>query len=191
MKCVHDTPCNVVDNRIQMLILRDPRAAVVSMYYYGKKNKRARTSGRPFAGESVESFALRMLPTICGFVHLRYLLLLEVMPEKTVEFIYDESLACPLGWHRRLMSALGLAPPWTVLRNAMNTALRKDFGFMTKGIDTHPGGMPVGPTRSFENEISAEVKARLDDLCRVWLPPVLLDKFGIATEQDRSSTAPQ
>ena len=170
-----------------MLILRDPRAAVVSTYYYGKKNPGM--SGPPRAGESVESFALRMLPTICGFVHLRYLLLLEAMPDNTVEFIYDDSLRCPSEWHKRMMSSVGIALPWTVLRNATDAAVRNEFGFMTKGIDTHPGGKPVGPARSFEDEISAEVKARLDDICRVWLPPVLLEKFGIAPKEDRSSTA--
>lgn len=138
-------------------------------------------SGQPKAGESVESFALRMLPTICGFVHLRYLLLSEAMPDKTVEFIYNESLLCPFGWHKRMMSAAGLAPLWTALRNATNTAVGNDFVFMTDGIDSHPRRRE-GSTRSFEDEISAQVKSQLDDACRVWLPPVLLEKFGIASE---------
>lgn len=188
-KCFRDSPCDVVDSRIQMLVLRDPRAAVVSMYYYGKKNPGM--SGQPKIGESVESFALRMLPTICGYVHLRYLLLSEAMPDKTVEFVYDESLMCPFGWHKRFLSLLGLAPPLPVIRNATDSALRNSFEFMSKGIDTHPGGTAVGPTRSFEDEISAEVKGRLDDLCRIWLPPVLLEKFGIAHEEDGIPTAAQ
>ena len=160
-----------------MLILRDPRAVVVSSFYYLKTHKSS--AGRGRRGESVDRFAVRMLPTICRFVHLRWMLLHERMPGKTVEFMYDESLADPLGWHRRWLSSVGLTPPESVVQEATDTALRKEYGFTGKGLDKHPGGKEATPARSWDDEISAEVVEQLNEICRVWLPPVLLEKFGI------------
>lgn len=177
-KCLHETPCKIKDSRLQMLILRDPRPVVVSSFFYLKTHKpsASRRSGR---GESVDRFAVRMLPTICRFVHLRWLLLQERLADKTVEFVYDDSLADPLDWHQRWLSSVGLTPPKSVVQEATDTALRKEYGFAGKGVDKHPGGQQATPARSWEDEVSAEVAERLNGICRVWLPPVLLEKFGI------------
>ena len=145
---------------------------VVSSFFHLKRHKNER-------GESVHSFAVRMLPTICRFVHLRWLLLHERMADKTVEFLYDESLADPFGWHQRWLSSVGLTPSQSVVLEATDTALRKEYGFTSKGVDEHPGGKEVTPARHWDDEISAEVVEQLNDICRVWLPPVLLEKFGI------------
>eukprot|EP00752_Nemacystus_decipiens_P012792 g11327.t1 len=171
-ECLHENPCEVTDDRPQMLILRDPRAVVVSSFFHLKHHKNER-------GESVDSFAVRMLPTICRFVHLRWLLLHERMADRTVEFVYDESLADPLGWHQRWLSSVGLTPPKSVVEKATNTAVRKEYGFTGKGVDTHPGGKEATPARRWDDEISAEVVEQLNDICRVWLPPALLEKFGV------------
>lgn len=176
-ECLHENPCEIQDNRLQMLILRDPRAVVVSSFFYVKVQKPS--AGQRLPGESVDSFAVRMLPTICRYVHLRWLLLQERMPDKTVEFMYDESLADPLGWHQRWLSSVGLTPPRSVVQEATDSALRREYDFKGKGVDEHPGGKAATPARSWEDEISAEVVEQLNGICRVWLPPVLLEKFGI------------
>ncbi|CAB1101627.1 unnamed protein product [Ectocarpus sp. CCAP 1310/34] len=129
--------------------------------------------------ESVDSFVLRMLPTICHFIHLRYLVLHEKLGGKTVEFTYDESLADPLQWHQRWLSSVGLTPPPAVVLQATNTSLRREYGFVGKGVDKHPGGKEATEKRTWEDEISREVAEQLEDICREWLPPVLLEKFGI------------
>ena len=176
--CLHQNPCEITDSRLQMLILRDPRAVAVSSFFHLKMHPPS-FGGHRLRDESVDAYALRLLPTICHFVHLRWLLLQERMADKTVEFEYDESLADPFGWHDRWLAAVGLTPPKSVVQEATDTALRGEYGFAGKGVDEHPGGKEVTPARSWEDEISAAVVEQLNDICRVWLPPVLLEKFGI------------
>eukprot|EP00903_Cladosiphon_okamuranus_P005693 g5655.t1 len=176
-QCLHEHPCKITDRRLQMLILRDPRAVVVSSFFYLKTHESS--AGRSRQPESVGEYAVRLLPTICRFVHLRWLLLQERMADRTVEFTYDESLADPLSWHERWLSSVGLTPPKSVVQEATDTALRGEFGFAGKGVDKHVGGKEATPARTWEDEVSAEVAEQLNDICRVWLPPVLLEKFGI------------
>ena len=176
-RCLHEKPCAITDNRHQMLILRDPRAVVVSSFFHVKTHPES--AGRSLPGESVDDYALRMLPTICHFVHLRYQLLQEKMSDRTVEFFYDEGSADPLGWHQRWLSFVGLTPPVSVAQEATDTARRREFGFALKGVDKHPGGKVATAHRSWEDEISPEVLRRMYEICRVWLPPVLMEKFGI------------
>lgn len=176
--CVRASQCRINDKRLQMLVLRDPRAVVVSSYFYLKTHK-AHTAGPTHPTESVDRYALRMLPTICRFMHIRYLVLVERMADQTVEFMYDESLADPLEWHRRWLSSVGLDLPEAVVRRATDIALNGDYEFAAKGRDKHPGGMETTPSRSYETEVGPEVRAQLDDICRLWLPPVLLEKFGV------------
>ncbi|CBN79477.1 hypothetical protein Esi_0254_0001 [Ectocarpus siliculosus] len=177
VECLQQHPCRIVDDRIQMLILRDPRAVAVSSFFHLK------THHHPFwkhlTDESVDSFVLRMLPTICHFIHLRYLVLHEKLGGKTVEFTYDESLADPLQWHQRWLSSVGLTPPPGVVLQATNTSLRREYGFAGKGVDKHPGGKEATEKRTWEDEISHDVAEQLEGICREWLPPVLLEKFGI------------
>ncbi|CAM9993163.1 unnamed protein product [Ectocarpus fasciculatus] len=177
VECLHQHPCRITDDRIQMLILRDPRAVVVSAFFYLKWHPAASKKYR--RDESVDSFVLRMLPTMCHFIHLRYLLLHEKLDGRTVEFTYDESLADPFQWHQRWLSSVGLTPPPAVVLKATNTSVRREYGFVGKGVDKHPGGKEVTEKRTWEDEISHEVAEQLDDICREWLPPVLLEKFGI------------
>eukprot|EP00903_Cladosiphon_okamuranus_P005694 g5656.t1 len=171
-QCLHEHPCKITDSRLQMLILRDPRAVAISSFFHLKRHKNGRN-------ESAGEYAVRLLPTICRFVHLRWLLLQERMADKTVEFMYDESLGDPLGWHERWLSSVGLTPPKSVVQEATDTALRGEYGFAGKGVDKHVGGKEITPARTWEDEVSAEVAEQLNDICRVWLPPVLLEKFGI------------
>lgn len=178
LACLHNNPCKTNDDRQQMLVLRDPRAVVVSSYYYLKVHPRGEVTLRP--KETLENFVLRMVPTICRFTHLRYTFLQENMPERTVEFLYNDSLADPLLWHQRWLDSVGLNLPDGVVRSAVDTANRRDFGFAAKGIDPHPGGEKPTPRRSYEDELSPEIRQKLDDSARVWLPPVLLEKFGIS-----------
>lgn len=174
-QCLRDNPCEFEDSSLQMLVLRDPRAVAVSSFFYVKTYMA--NSGRLVPNESVGSFAVRMLPTICRFIHLRWLLLEEQMADKTVEFIYDDSLADPFGWHQRWLSSVGITPPKSVVQEATDAAVREEYGFTGKGIDKHPGGKEAKPIRRWQNEV--RVAKQLTDICRVWLPPVLLEKFGI------------
>lgn len=178
LNCLQKSGCHVTDDRLQMLVLRDPRAVVVSSYFYLKIHHKG--PARLKSHESVNIYALKMLPTICRFVHLRYELLKEQRPNTTFDSYFNETLADPHGWHQRWFSYVGLHLPESVVHQAADTAVRQDFAFTPKGIDTHQGGKNATAKRTYENEISPLVKKQLDDICRLWLPPVLLDKFGVS-----------
>jgi len=177
-RCLHENPCKVTDKRHQMLILRDPRAVVVSSFF--RLVLHPKSVGHTMPGESLDNYALRMLPTVCRFVHLRYMLLQEQMPDRTVEFLYDESLADPLDWNQRWLSFVGLTLPESVVQKVAGTAQRREFGFTgSKGVSEHAGGKDATPDRRWTDEVSPEMVGQMYEICRLWLPPVLLDKFGI------------
>lgn len=175
--CLHETPCDIVDSRVQMLILRDPRSVAVSTYYHIKTHPTHNIHIK--VGETVEKFALRMLPTICRHVYIRYAILSEQMSDKTVKFWFNDTIANPLAWHQRWLSSVGLELPENIVHEATDTALRRVFGFEAKGIYLHPGEERAEPGRLYEEEIGPRFRAKLDDICRIWLPPVLLKKWGI------------
>eukprot|EP00752_Nemacystus_decipiens_P008641 g7715.t1 len=181
-KCFDANPCKVVgdEREKQMLILRDPRAVTVSTYFHLKPFPNA--PAHPIVGESIDDFVVRMMPTLCRYIHIRYLLLAGLMRDRTAEFLYDESWADPLGWHRRFLSLIGLSPLDSIVEKAADTAIRRDFGFKSPGANAHPGGAAAVKTRTWEDEVSASLKDRMDDMCRVWLPPVLRETLGISPQ---------
>jgi len=152
VRCLHENPCRITDSRHQMLILRDPRAVVVSSFFHQMTHPESAGRARP--GESVEGYALRLLPTICRFVHLRYQLLQEKLLDRTVEFLYDESFGDPSGWHRRWLSFVGFTPPDSVAQEATDLSQRREFGFTAKGIDKHPGGTEATQRKSWQEFVA-------------------------------------
>jgi len=46
-------------------------------------------------------------------------------------------------------------------------------------MDAHIGGHASGDNRTFRDELGPESLAMMDDVVRMWLPPVLLQRFGI------------
>lgn len=119
------------------------------------------------------------MPTICRYVHIRYLHLLGQMGDRTALFLYDESWTNPVGWHRYFMSFIGFSPPGSVVDKAADTAIRRQFGFNSPGANVHQGGATAVKTRTWKDEVSASLQDRMDEICRLWLPPVLLEILGI------------
>lgn len=119
------------------------------------------------------------MPTICRYMHIRHLLLLEQMGDITTPFFYDESWADPIGWHRSFMSLIGLSPLDSILEKAADTAVRRDFGFKSPGANAHPGGAEAANTRTWKDEVSVGLKDRMDEVCRLWLPPALMETLDI------------
>ena len=153
------------------------RAVTVSTYFYLKPFPDA--PARPILGESIDDFVMRMMPTICRYIHIRYLLLSGQMRDRTTEFLYDESWADPLGWHRGFLSLIGLSPLDSIIGKAADTAIRRDFGFKSPGVNAHPGGAAAAKTRTWKDEVSAGLQDRMDEMCRLWLPPALMETLGI------------
>ena len=173
--CMKESPCRLTDDRLQMLVLRDPRAVAVSSYFWLLVHPMERTPTK----ETLEHYVLRMLPTICQYVHLRYVLLHEEMSEIMEEFEYEDSVANPLQWHQRWLAFVGLNLPESVVREASDKDSKRQYSFAAKGVDQHPGGGVTAPSRSFRDEVSEEVASEMDRIARIWLPPTLLDMFGI------------
>ena len=148
----------------------------VSAFYHRKLNAR-------HVDESVklEEWALKILPRICMWVTIRYLLFTGTLSDRSTIFWYHEALADPLDWHHRFLDSVGLHLPSSLVRSAKDAALRQKFPFGFKGIDRHSEGssQEVMPGRSWEEEVGVETAEAMEKVIRVWLPPVLLAKLGV------------
>ncbi|CAM9152414.1 unnamed protein product, partial [Laminaria digitata] len=57
-----------------------------------------------------------------------------------------------------------------------------NLGFNHKSVDEHPGEEArknATGIRRFEDEVSREVFEQADAVLRTWLPPLLLERFGV------------
>ncbi len=135
-------------------------------------------------GVSVDDFVLEILPTTCKWVAVRYFLFAEVLAPKSSLFWYNDAENRPEEWHHQFFDFVGLnLPSWVVIRAAdvaVGRATDKRLArFPAKGLDPHSGGEAPVVERSYRDEVSPETLLRMDDILRVWLPPVLLEKFGV------------
>lgn len=174
-RCMHEANCRINDDWLQMSVFRDPRPAVVSSYFHRQ------VQGSKHVG-MLEDFIARELPILCQWLAIRYILFVGLIPTQSMSFWYNEAIADPLEWHYHWFSSIGLQlPPHFVLATA-NSAVADDLGFRHKDIDVHPGETPMTKPgiRRFEDEVSPAIVQVADAVLRVWLPPVLLERFGVA-----------
>lgn len=182
--------CTINDDRPQFVTMRDPRPTAVSAYYHRVRN------GRIPEGEK-DPYILALLPYICQWVTVRHMLFAGLLSARSTTYWYEDTLARPLEFHHRWLESVGLHLPTPVVEQATNAALRHDFAFKTKGVDAHlsvnsiaastkkaennpqGGGQDLALERSWRDEISADLYGDIDDVLRVWLPPVLLAKLGV------------
>lgn len=177
-KCVRDAACEIVDNRLQLAVLRDPRAVAVSSYFYSIGHGQSL-----YGAHSVDEYVVEMLPTICQWVSLRYLLFEKMLKTRTSSFWYTDALADPKHWHERFLEFAGLHMPLhDVVHKAANivTDGAPILGFPSVGIDTHLGGGSANVSRSYKDEVTADTLLGMDDVLRIWLPPILLEKLEVA-----------
>lgn len=163
-----------------MAILRDPRPMVVSAYFHQLENAPSYVQG-----VSVDEFVLLMLPILCKWLSVRYLLFADLLAAKSAIFWYDEALADPIGWHESFFSFVGLKLPQDIVRKAAKAASDggKIFGlFPSKGMDKHQGGADADEGRTFRDEVNSTTLSSIDDVLRVWLPPVVLEKLDVKPE---------
>lgn len=173
-RCMHEANCDITDDSLQMVIYRDPRPAVVSTFYHVKMYARMKIG-------SLEDFIADALPTLCEWLVVRHILFSGVLRHQSVEFWYDEAMADPLEWYYRWYDAVGLQLPYSVVHAAAEAAAIDDLGFRHKRIEVHWGetARKDKGVRKFEDEVSPEILKAADDVLRVWLPPVLLEKLAI------------
>lgn len=191
-RCMHTAKCGITADhtrRLQMAVLRDPRAVAVSSYFHLNRLKqqqqqqqqmsvkqRSSSNSRP-----LDDFALAFLPTTCMWVTLRFLLFEGMLSRQSTVYWYEDALKDPLGWHRHFLEFVGLHLPETVVSEAARRSFRggKIMNFPSKGIDAHVGGQEATPERSFRDELMPQTLLKMDQTMRTWLPPVLLTKLGV------------
>lgn len=153
--------------------MRDPRAVAVSTYFHLKlvETKNA------FSEMSIDDGVLALLPGICQWLSIRHFLFEGILVDNSTVFWYQEAIDYPLLWHYRLTAALGLQLPSSWVEPLAEFNLE----YATTMINKHPGGKTAEANRTWQDEISADVREEMNAVARTWLPPVILARLGLIT----------
>lgn len=173
-RCMHEAHCDITDDWIQMAVFRDPRPAIVSTFYHIKLHAQKEIG-------TLEAFVARELPISCQWLAVRHILFAGTLADQSIEVWYNDAMNDPLGWHYHWFYSVGLQLPFHIVEATAQAAAADDLGFKHKPIDLHPGEELRGKQglRQFEDEVSTEILAIANDVLRTWLPPVLLERFGV------------
>lgn len=155
------------------------RPIAVSAYFHIRRWQPER-----FTNITVDEFVLQVLPNACKWVFVRYLLFAEMMAQTSSMFWYDDSLNRTVDWHKQFYDFTGLNVPNAVISRAADVAAGRANDsrlavFPHKGVDEHLGGRSPATGRSYRDEVLPETAARMDEILRFWLPPVLQERFGV------------
>lgn len=112
---------------------------------------------------------------------LRYMLFTTILGDRSALFWFEETLADPVDFHSRFLSFAGLKLPFETVANMARLASGENglYGAHSKGPDKHIGGVEDVEGRTFRDELNSTSLAMMDDVVRTWMPPVLLQRFGI------------
>ena len=173
-RCMREANCDVTDDWLQLVVLRDPRPAVVSTYFHLKAHTKSKVGELDF-------FVSRQLPALCEWLAVRYILFCGFLRHQSIVFWYDAAMADPLDWYFRFLYSIGLQLPYQPVNEIAEAARANAFRFRNKPTDEHPGQdvrNSTGP-RKFEDEVSPETLKAADNILRQWLPPLLLENLGV------------
>jgi len=164
--CMQEARCRVVDDRRQMVVFRDPRAAAVSSFYFLK------AGGYIPEDLGIDAFVIGNFPIFCKWLLIRLALFARMVPKDKVSFFwYDRWQVDPRSWHRHLFQAVGLRVPESVEAAAREAALADDFPFFSKGHDSHLGSTPTpGNLTAYRGDLTEETNRGIDEMMRQWLP---------------------
>lgn len=168
-QCMRESACDVNDERLQMVVLRDPRPVTVSSYYHQMIYYNV-------VDGTVDEYVVKMLPTISQWLTIRHILFEEMMAEQSTVFWYEDAIGDPLTWHERWYESVGLRLPASVVEEASRVS--SGDGVSTYRMP-HPGGADATADRSYKDEISFGLNGQMDDILRAWLPPSFLVKIGV------------
>ena len=88
-----EADCDIVDDWLLMVVLRNPRTVVVSGYFNRKVH--ANDDESPNLGMLGE-FVKEELPLVCQWVAIRYILFSGLLLHQSTEFWYYDALSNPL-----------------------------------------------------------------------------------------------
>ncbi|CAN0368568.1 unnamed protein product [Ectocarpus fasciculatus] len=168
-----EASCEYSDNSIQFAVMRDPRAVAVSTYYHVLRNPNPKVD---FVGKSLEEAVLLKLLQICQFTTIRHILFDGQLSDRSKIFWYEDGMVDPLDWHYRWASLAGLTLPASWINDIDATQVKAEQKVRR---DRHPGGQEVSSNRTWEDEVSPEIREEMDRIVRTWLPGALLDRLNI------------
>lgn len=130
---------------------------------------------------SVDEYVVNILPAVCKWVAIRYILFGEILAEQSSMFWYDDARESPEDWQKQFFDFIGVRLPTEVVNRAAAVAVgrvqdERLSWFPIKGIDPHAEGVV---RHSYVDDLLPETLLRMDDALRAWLPPALLDRFGV------------
>ena len=166
--------------------MRDPRAGAVSTFFHQQKYP---TSKKGFsvggAIYTLDEFTLAMVPVLCQWLTVRYLLFSAILAPKSTLFWYDDAFLDSHKWHYEWLASVGVHLPEPVVEEMADAALRDDFDFNTSGKNDHPGvveEVKIGEThrRTWRDLLRPETLEGLDVIVRQWLPPAVLVTLNVA-----------
>ena len=175
---MEEADCAFNDDRLQLAAMRDPRAVTVSSYFH---RKRVRPDDEFKFDDSVDTYFQNMLGHVCMWTTVRHLLFTKVLADRSELFLFEDMLIDPVDWFGRFFPFVGLKLPVEFVFDMAEIASggSRMFGYGHKGIDEHPGGHEPGGNRTFRDELGPESLAMMDDVVRLWLPPMLSKRFGV------------
>lgn len=177
--CMEENRCHLTAGDVQqMAVFRDPRAVAVSTYFWESVYNIVDDNGQPL--ETVDDYALRILPILCQWIAVRHILFGEYLPEQSTIFWYEDIMTSPVEYHRKWLASVGLHLPVRELESAAEIALRGEFDFSVKGFDLHPGSSTHPQNRTYRDELADDTLAKMVPILRQWLPPVFLSKIGVS-----------
>lgn len=175
-RCMHEANCDITDDCIQMAVFRDPRPAIVSTFYHVEVRPQRELG-------DLEAFVAKKWPILCQWLAVRYILFSGILADQSIEYWYADAMDDLLGWHYHWLHSIGVQLPLHVAKAMADAAAADDLGSEHNPVDLHPGeGGRTDPGKVlwFEDEVSQEILEICDDVLRTWLPPVLLERFGVA-----------
>lgn len=187
--------CPFLDDRLQMVAMRDPREVVVNAYFHIVLQH---VMSVPRELGTADQYALRMLPTVAKWTSVRHVLFGKILEKTSTMFWYDEALAYPRNWHCRFLSFVGLAVPREAVHDAAESAttggrILASFptSSMNKNLDLNKhqlgGEDATGATtmssmdKSFRDELEEATLGRMEEVFRLWLHPDLLKRFEVSS----------
>lgn len=168
-QCVEQAGCSLDDEDLQLVVFRDPRAVTVSSYFHILKTHEDVAPRIP----TIDEYFQKRLAAMCMWTTVRHVLFTTLLADRSEVFFFDELLADPVDWYARLFSFVGLELPSEVVSDVWRRGSHRG-----SSINVHPGGHNES-NRTFASELGAESLEMMDDVLRVWLPTVLLQRFGI------------
>ena len=175
------------DERLQFVVMRDPRSQAVSTFFFEHVHHHKRTEQMIGAGlDNVGDFVLEVLPNLCQWMSIRYALFSGPMAQQSTMFWYEDAMSDAVTWHHNWLASVGLNLPESIVQKMAHAAEREEFDFETLGRNEHPGQEAKGAVeehtshQDWKENVPAEILEEIDDILRLWLPPVILARLGIS-----------